>query len=123
MLTTSNSPSVDELVEALTSQVGVRAGPVSDVMFGDRAGKMFELDNNIDVTRCPDQPWLHHWTYRSGGLDDEATVMSEGLSGSHQRIAIVDVDGVPVLIESWHIGARGDEVLEANALMESIRFE
>jgi DNA-binding beta-propeller fold protein YncE len=123
MLTTSESPSVDELVEALTHQLGVRASPVTDIAFGNHAGKMFELDNNIDVSRCPDQPWLRQWTYRSGGLDEETTAESEGLSGSHQRIAIVDVDGIPVLIEGWHIGARGDEVLEADALFESIRFE
>jgi hypothetical protein len=123
MLTTSEQPSVDELVGALTNQVGVRASPVTDITFGNHAGKTFDLDNNIDVSLCADQPWLHHWTYRSGGLESETTARSEGLSGTHQRIAIIDVDGVPVLIEAWHLGARGDEVLEADALFDSIRFE
>ena len=48
MLTTSAEPGVDELVDALTSQVGVRAGPVTDIAFGDHRGKVFDLDNNID---------------------------------------------------------------------------
>jgi hypothetical protein len=92
-------------------------------MFGEHAGKSFELDNNIAIKQCSEDPWLPQWTFRSEGLDSDAVENSGGLSGTHQRIAIVDVDGVPVLIEEWILGARVDEVLEADAVFESITFE
>jgi hypothetical protein len=123
MLTTSDDPSVDELVDALTRQVGVRAGPVTDVQFGPYQGKLLELDNNIDSSQCSDDPWLPQYTFHAAGPDDPAVEEVRGFSGTHQRIAIIDVDGVPVLIEAFHWQAHRDEVLEANALFDSIRFE
>ena len=82
MLTTSAEPGVDELVEALTSQVGVRAGPVTDIVFGDYRGKVFDLDNNIDERTCTDNPWLPQWTFRSEGLDSDVVEKSGGLTNS-----------------------------------------
>ncbi len=124
MLTTSTHPTVDELVEALTHQTGVRAGPVTDIAFGAVEGKTFELDNNIDMTDCTDAPWLRQWTFRSSEPRTATPGRQPKVSPDpHQRIAIVDIDGSPVLIEAWHIGALRDEVLEADALFESIRFE
>jgi sugar lactone lactonase YvrE len=123
MLTTSTEPGVDELVDALTSQVGVRAGPVTDITFGGYTGKVFDLDNNIAESACSDAPWLPQWTYRSQGLDSDVVEKSGGLSNTHQRIAIVEVDGLPVLIEAWDLKAGRDEVAEMYRLFESIRFE
>lgn len=123
LLTTSDRPGVDELVEALTQQVGVRAGPVTDIGFGDVQGKTFDLDNTIDVTECQDAPWLHHWTFRSEGPASDVVAEGLGLPDSHERLAIVDVDGIPVLIVAWEFDARRDEVAEAYQLFESIRFE
>jgi hypothetical protein len=119
----STLPSVDELAQALTQQPGVRAGPVTDITLGEHSGKTFELANSIDATRCTADPWLPQWIYRSEGLDSDATANSEGLPNTHQRIAVLDIDGIPVLIELWELGANRQEVLEANALFESIRFE
>jgi DNA-binding beta-propeller fold protein YncE len=123
MLTTSDRPTVDELVEAFTKQVGVRVGPITDISFGDVRGKAFVLENNIDMTACTDQPWLRHWSYRVDGMDGEATEKGIGLPDTRRNIAIVDVRGVPVLIDAWELGARRDEVAQAYQLFESIRFE
>ena len=123
MSTTSAEPGVDELVDALTSQVGVRAGPVTDIAFGDHRGKVFDLDNNIDAGTCTDAPWLRHWTYHSDGLDSDIVASSEGLSNTHKRVAIVDVGGTPVLVEAWDLNAHRDEVAELYRFFESIRFE
>jgi hypothetical protein len=110
-------------VDALTSQVGVRAGPVTDIAFGDVRGKVFDLENNIDPRTCTDDPWLRHWTYRSEGPTSDVVAASEGLSNSHKRVAIVAVDGTPVLIEAWALNANRDEVAEMDRFFGSVRFE
>ena len=122
-LATSEEPSVDELAEALTHQVGVRATAASEITFGEHRGLTFDLANSIGTRSCADTTWLPQWTYRAGGPESDEITNSGGLPNSHQRIAIVDVEGVPVLIESWEIGANREEVLQADALFESIRFE
>lgn len=123
VLTTSDHPSVDELVDALTHQVGVRAGPVTDIRLGDVTGKAFSMDNNIDMTDCTNDPWLGTWLYYYGSLNDGDVRIAEGLPDSRMNIAIVEVHGVPVLINVWELGARRDEVMEAYQLFESMRFE
>jgi DNA-binding beta-propeller fold protein YncE len=122
LATTSDDPGVDEIVDALTHLTGFRASPVSDISLGDVRGKVVELDNNIDIKGCRDEPWLRLWTYRTepGGA---IAGSSEGLTNSFQRIAVVDVDGTPVLISAWEIGAVRDEVLDLTSIMESIRFQ
>jgi hypothetical protein len=122
-MATSGAPTIDEIVDALTTQVGVRATPVADISFGDRAGKTLELDNSIVTTDCRDDPWLRPWTYRSDLLDPDVVTDGEDLPNSHQRVAVVDVDGTPLLVRGWELGANRDEVLEMNELFESIRFE
>jgi hypothetical protein len=57
------------------------------------------------------------------GLSSDAVGESEGQPNTHQRIALVDVGGVPVLIEAWELGALRDEALEMGVLVDSIRFE
>jgi hypothetical protein len=123
MVELSDDPGVDELVDAITGQPGYRAGPVTDVSFGKVRGRTFQLENSIDARTCTDDPWLRQWTYHVAGLSSEAEGESEGLPNTHQRIALVDVGGVLVLIEAWELGALRDEVLEMEALVDSIRFE
>jgi streptogramin lyase len=122
-LATSAEPTVDELVEALTQQVGIRATQPTDIVLGDHRGLTFDLANSIDTRSCADTTWLSQWTYHAGGSESDEVTNSQGLPNSHQRIAVVDVDGTPVLIESWEIGANRNEVLQADSLFESIRFE
>jgi hypothetical protein len=123
MVVLPEKPGVDDFVEALTHQAGFRAGAVTDVSFGQVHGKAFDLENSIDARSCTDEPWLRQWTWRKAGLSGDAVDKSGGLPNTHQRIAIVDVDGVPVLIEGWELGALRDEVIEMESLMDSIRFE
>ena len=122
-LATTADPSADELVQALTHMAGYRAGPISDIAFGDAHGKTFQLSNSIDATTCSGRyAWLRPWTYRSSA-DSDAVVDGEDLPDTHQTVAIVDVDGVPILLEAWDLQAMRDEVLETESLFESIRFE
>jgi len=75
------------------------------------------------MTDCTDDPWLRHWTYFAAGPEHSSVTLGEGLPDSRMSIAILDVHGIPVLIDVWELGARRDEVLEAEQLFESIRFE
>ena len=51
------------------------------------------------------------------------SIDAEDLPDTHQRVAVVDVDGMPVIIQAWDLQARRNEVLETDALFDSIRFE
>jgi hypothetical protein len=115
-------PTVDDLTEALTRAVGMRAGPVTDVTIDGYHGKQFLLDNNIDVTACSDNPWLHQWTYDAATSGDVRETPGEGLAGAEQRIAILDVHGTRVMVVGWTIGSRLDEVAETHEVMDSIQF-
>jgi len=112
-------PTVDDLTQALTHQAGFSAGPVTDVTIGGFAGKQFDLDNGIDITKCSGNPWLDQWT-----SDASPSEPGHTLDGAHQRIAIVDVGGTRVLAEvvTWWSTSAADEE-EADRVMDSVRFE
>lgn len=110
-------PGVEDLTAALTKLPGFMAGPVTDMTFGDRPAKVFDLDNVIDVSQCDSDPWLPQWTWDSGTLRPDSAGPS---SGFHQRIAVLDVDGQRVLIDAWPLW--GDGAAEVLRVFESIRF-
>jgi hypothetical protein len=116
-------PSVDDLTDALTSLVGFRAGPVSDIMIDGFHGKTFDLEHSIDVSTCSDDPRLTQMTY-DGGMGDSVIETAIGVyGGTHQRVAILDVEGTRVLIQTWtYHGSSREDVAEAHAILESIDF-
>ena len=116
-------PTVDDLTEALTHAVGIRAGPVEDVTIDSYHGKRFLLDNNIDIRTCSDDPWLPQWTFDSATSGPVVEEKGLFLPGAEQRIAILDVAGTRVLILGWTIGSRLDEVAETYQVMDSIDFQ
>lgn len=88
------SPTVDGIVAALTTMVGFQIGPVSEVVVGTRAGKAFDLTNDVDTATadCDGGPMLPLWTYRGGG-------QSATNGGLLERIWVVDVDGTTVVVD------------------------
>jgi hypothetical protein len=117
-------PSVDDLTAALTHLAGFRAGPVTDITVDGFHGKSFDLTNSIDIKTCSDDPWLRQWTADDSVSGDVHDVPNGSLPGSHQRIAIIDVNGTRLLIEQWTFSSTSlSEILEAQAVFDSIRFQ
>jgi DNA-binding beta-propeller fold protein YncE len=115
-------PSVDDLVEALTHVPGFRVvRPVTDIEIDGHQGKVFDLESTLILGDCPDDGlWLPLWTYQ--GADAE-TFAGPG-SNFHQRIAVLDVGGTRVLVETWTFSDTPIEVIrQTEAVFESIDFE
>ena len=88
---------VDEVVDAFTHQVGMRAGPVTTVALGAYQAKVFDIENSIDAVTCPEgasQPWTQ-WTYLE---QTGVTAESRDGTGWHSRMWVLDVDGTLILI-------------------------
>jgi sugar lactone lactonase YvrE len=114
-------PGVDDLVEAMTHLVGFRAGPVTDVELDGHPGKVFDLENSLDPSRCEGDPWLPQMTYeRVPGFIDQ-----RGPGGEfHQKVYVLDVDGRRVLVESWSFGdTTRENVVEVDEVLRTIDFD
>ena len=127
-------PSVDDLTQALTHLPGIRTGPVTPITIDGYSGTTFDLEApGIDVATCDGNPWLALWTYDGGpgadcGQTESGTAVKECFSGPsggfHVRIAILDVDGTRVLINSWSFdNTTRDGVKEVNRVFDSIDFQ
>ena len=70
---------------------------------------------------CPDDgTWLPMWTYDQDGVE---TFAGPGHS-FHQRIAVLDVDGIRVLIEAWTFtGNSMQDLQDSERVFDSIDFE
>jgi hypothetical protein len=91
---TAVGPTVDDLVAALTHQVGMQTTSIRDVSINGLAGKAFDQTNQIDASTCIGDPWLWQWTYASStGETREGT-----LGGLHGRITVLDVAGQRLLL-------------------------
>ena len=85
---------VDGVVAALTHMVGFKAGAVSNVVVGGRAGKSVELTNsvNTDTAGCTGGPMLSMWTIRGGG--------GAGTNGgAHEQLWVVDTGSGILVID------------------------
>jgi hypothetical protein len=113
--------SVDDLVTALTHQVGFRAGPVSDSTIGGVPAKLFEVDVATNLGRCPNAP-LKDWSYTA--IPGEYVTDWGPGTRAHNRVWIVDVKGTRLMIlaESLPESPRAD-VTELYQIAASIRFE
>ena len=114
-------PSVDDLVAVLTSYAGIPVtSPVRDVMIDGYHGKTFDLESTLPMSECGGQNWDPMWTYDSDGVEKFA---GPG-QNFHQRIAVLDVNGVRVLIETWTFDdTRPQVVADAFEVVDSIDFE
>lgn len=115
-------PTVDDLVAAITSIPGFRLSvPVHDVTIDGFAGKGFDLESSLILSECPDDgAWLPQWTYDSGGIE----VFAGPGSNFHQHIAILDVDGTRVLVESWTFPDTSvQDIVDTQQVVDSIDFQ
>ena len=114
-------PTVDDLVNALTSMAGSEAGVVSDVEVDGYAGKRFDLSTTVVPADagCDDEVWLSLWSGTGA-----TTVQVPG--PTNMRFTVVDVDGTRVAMwtQYWDATTPAEvaEVAEANAIVDSVRF-
>jgi hypothetical protein len=120
-------PSVDDLVNVLTSPSGFQAGPISEVTIGGFHGKSFDLTKKIDSELCSADAdgRLYQWTYASTDNDMKDEERPAGTFGfQDQRISIIDVNGTRLMIvESIFDWTTPGEVGEMDQIVQSIRFE
>jgi hypothetical protein len=116
--TASVGPTVDDLVAALTHQVGMQTTSIRDASINGFEGKVFDQTNQIDASTCVGDPWLWQWTYASStGEAKEAT-----LEGLHERITVLDVDGRRlVIIEAIFEWTTPDQQAAMDQIVNSIR--
>ena len=84
-------------VAALSTAVGVQAGPVTDTTLGGLPAKVFDLRNTINMDDCKVKPF-DQWTFKNGPASS-GNGTSSG-PGDHQRIWIVDVGGTILLVNA-----------------------
>ena len=75
---------IDELLEALASQAGIEAGPLTPVTIDGYAGKFVDLTIVTDISTCPDG-------FFTWGSDDNGR-FAQG-TGEVDRVYAIDVDG------------------------------
>ena len=97
------APTVDAIAAALMGMTGFTAGPASDLVVGEHAGKAFDLRNAIYTASagCYQIDLLPMWTNRAG--TEQWTI-----GGSAEQMWVVDVEGTPVVVDRGGSGA--DEV-------------
>jgi hypothetical protein len=109
---------VDGFVEAITHEVGVNAGPVTDTVVGGLPAKAFDIAPTIDYESCPNQP-ASLWTFYEIGL----TPAYENNTGGRSRIWLVDVHGTLILINAELTELATDaDARELNRMVDSIEF-
>lgn len=112
-------PTVDELVDALTTLEGFEAGAVSDVDVDGHPGKRFDLTTSVVPAEagCDDDVWLTMWR---GAAGTQAVIPGP----TNMRFTIVEVDGTRLVMwtESWDT-TTPVELAEANAIVDSVRFK
>lgn len=111
----------DALVAALENQRGPHASTPTDVTLAGFAGKQVELTvpARISVAQC-DNGEFRFWTFGLGESDYRNTPFT----GERARMWILDVDGVPLVIEAaWPLGASAQAQAELVHMVESVRID
>jgi hypothetical protein len=120
-----SGPGVDDLVDALTSQVGFHlVSPVADVVIDGFSGRTFAQEALVDPATCPDpdNSPLRRWTYASSPALPATWDLT--WADAHERDAVIDVNGTRVLVTvRTDPSATADQVREADGIVESIDFE
>jgi hypothetical protein len=112
-------PTVDELVEALTTMAGFESTKPTDVTVDGHAAKRFKVTATVDPQSggCDDAVWLSLWEPAGGGGTARVP------AGTSLEFWIVDVDGTRLVMFAEDYGATSDEFSEAVDVMESVRFQ
>jgi hypothetical protein len=111
--------SFDALVAALANQLGSHASTPTDVTLAGFAGKGMQLTvpARIDLADC-DNGQFRFWLDTGGGERNTP------FTGEHSQMWILDVDGVPLVIEAaWSFGASAQVQSELIHMVESVRID
>ena len=109
----------DALVEALANQHGIPASTPTDVTLAGFAGKRMErtVPAGVSLTDCDDAQF-RFWLDTGGGERNTP------FTGEHQQLWIVDVDGIPLVVEAaWPVGASAQVRAELVQMVESVRID
>jgi hypothetical protein len=107
------------LVAALANQQGLHASTPIDVTLDGFAGKRMgrTVPASVSLADCDDGQ-LRFWLDTGGG--ERYTPFT----GEHQELWVVDVDGVPLVIEAaWPLGASAQVQAELTQMVETINIE
>jgi hypothetical protein len=110
-------PSVDDIVATFVEHR--QTPPPIDVVVDGYAGKRIELQvpTDIELTDCVGDEY-RSWTDAAGGVR-----WHQG-PGQIDELLILDVDGVPLLIDVHHFPqASDDELAEQQQVVDSIRID
>jgi len=106
------------LVLALANQQGLDASTPTDVSLAGFAGKRMgrTVPASIDLADC-DNTQFRFWLDTGGGERNSP------FTSEHQELWVIDVDGVPLVIEAaWPIGASAQVQAELIQMVESIHI-
>jgi hypothetical protein len=115
---------VDELLEALASQPGITAGPITDVTIDGYSGKSVELTVATDIATCAidpgEDPWSGFWLWASPDGDRRYVQSSTEMD----RIYALDIDGKPLTF-ALRIppGTTPADLAELDGIVESMDIE
>jgi hypothetical protein len=107
------------LVVALANQQGLDASTPTDVSLAGFAGKRMgrTVPASIDLADC-DNGQFRFWLDTGGGERNTP------FTSAHQELWIMDVDGVPLVIEAaWPLGASPQVQAELIQMVESIHID
>jgi hypothetical protein len=109
----------DALVAALANQQGLHASTPTDVRLagftGMRMGRT--VPAGVNLADCDDAQF-RFWLDTGGGE------RSTPFAGEHQELWVVDVDGVPLVIEAaWPLGASAQVQAELTQMVETINID
>ena len=107
------------LVAALASQQGLDASTPTDVTLAGFAGKRLgrTVPAGISLADCDDAQF-RFW------LDTGEEERYTPFTGEHQELWVVDVDGIPLVIEaSWPLGASAEVRAELIQMVESVTID
>lgn len=116
----ATGPSVDDLVTAMTTMIGVEAGPVTDVMVGGLPAKAFDLTTEIDAETCD-----------GGAIRTFEFAGSSGIGGigpgQRQRIYVMDAQDTRLMIMTYYfpdgdVPAETAVSEEMRSIVDSIQF-
>jgi hypothetical protein len=109
-LTPRLGPTVDDLVAALSSQPGTTVSPPEDVSVAGYSGKILEYTATGEGAGCE---VLHRWPTLLGDR--------QALPNEHDRLWILDVDGVRLVIDAFSFsGASAADLAEIEAIVQTL---
>jgi hypothetical protein len=124
LLSPTPGPGIDELLDALASQPGIQAGPITDVTVDGYRGKYVELTVATDINTCAvgpgEDPDSGFWLWASPDGDRRYVQGSDEMD----RIYALDVDGARFTFAA-RIAQRTTvaDRAELQAIIDSIEIE